>query len=216
MSEELLELVLPERVERMDWVLDRRLVGLTVLLEDVHKPQNMGACMRTIEALGILDVHVIEHSAEFVPNPKVTRGCHKWMRLHRHPSAGDAVRALKADGFRILATSPHATATLEDLDFSTPAALCFGNELDGMTDELMSLCDETFKIPMFGFSESFNISVSVGICLHAAAAARRAALGADSDLTPDQRAALRVEWAPRMRKGSERILDAMARQRADE
>jgi tRNA (guanosine-2'-O-)-methyltransferase len=206
----LIEMMDPERLDRMDRVLDGRLRGLTVLLEDVYKPQNMGACIRTLEALGIQDVHVVDGSADFVPNRKVTQGCDKWVDLHHHTSATEAARALRARGYRVLATSLEATSELHELDFSTPVALCFGNELKGITDELASEADETFRIPMFGFTQSFNLSVAVGMCMQTAANARRQAIQASGDLSDDEKAALKRRWIPLARKNAGEILAALS------
>ncbi len=204
-------MVSPERLERMETVLQGRLGGLVALLEDVHKEQNMSACIRSLEAIGIQNVHVIEGADPFEPNRKVTQGCHKWVDIHRHGNPSDAVAALRARGYRILATSPTAERELSELDFTKPTALCFGNELDGLSASLFDLADETFRIPMTGFSQSFNLSVSVGICMVTAATARRAALGELSDLTEAERDALRNRWLRLLRKGSDEILDALSR-----
>lgn len=216
MSDEVLaSMILEERLLRLERVLDQRLGGLTVLLEDVYKEQNMTACIRTLEALGIQNVHVIEGDSDFVPNPRITQGCDKWVDLHKHADAAAAAKALKRSGHRIYATSLEASHRLETIDFSEPCAIVFGNELSGVTDELLALADGTFKIPMFGFSQSFNLSVSVAICAHHAASARRAALGRDSDLSPQDRARLRSSWLRLARKGSDEILEALSRQRAN-
>ncbi len=213
MNNELLaQMVSPERLERMEAVLDGRLGGLAALLEDVHKEQNMSACIRTLEAVGIQNVHVIEGDAPFEPNRKITQGCHKWVDIHRHSDPAAAVAALREAGYRILAAAPDAARALEDLDFSTPAVLCFGNELAGISAPLFELADETVRIPMAGFSQSYNLSVSVGICLVAAAQKRRRALGAPSDLSDIERAELRARWLVLLRKGSDEILDALSRQ----
>jgi len=208
---EFLESMLSEdRVERIDHVLTMRLRGLTAVLEDVHHPQNMGACIRTLEAFGIQDVHVVELRDRFVPNEKITQGCHKWVDLHRHRSASEAVATLREQGFKIVATSLEAERTLEDLDFSQPMALCFGNELDGVTDELFGLADETFKIPMYGFTQSFNLSVALALCMHTATNARRRSLDALTDLSASDRAALRELWIRRACKNSRRIEHALS------
>ena len=205
-------LLSPERIERIDYVLQMRLRGLTAVLEDVHHPQNMGACIRTLEAIGIQDVHCVELRDRFVPNEKITQGCHKWVDLHRHKSTLDAVHLLRARGFRIVTTSLHAEKTIDELDYSTPMALCFGNELDGVTDELVSLSDETFKIPMYGFTQSFNLSVALALCMNTAARARRSHIGALTDLDDADRAALRDLWIRRACKNTRKIEEALVRQ----
>ena len=200
----------PDRLERLDAVLDQRLSGVTVLLEDVYHPQNMGACIRTLEALGVQNVHIVEGDAPFEPHPKVTQGCHKWVDMHRYATASEAVRALKQSGYRVLATDVEATRTIDDLDFSTPAALCFGNELDGISAELRGAADERFRIPMWGWTRSYNLSVALGMTLYTATRARRRAIGHESDLSPAERESLRRRWLGFARKGSERISEALA------
>jgi len=198
-----------ERLLRIDSVLENRLKGLTVLLEDLHKPQNMGACIRTAEAIGIQHIHVVEGETPFDPNPKITQGCHKWVDIHHHASTQLAIDELKASGYRVLATSPDATITLADVDFSDKVALCFGNEKDGVSDGLFELADATFKIPMTGFTRSFNISVTLGMCLLTGSEARRHSLGRNGDLDADEIAQLRSHWLRIGRKGSEQIIAAL-------
>ena len=203
-------LLTEERSEQLDVVLARRLCGVTALLEDVYKAQNMSACIRTLEAFGIQNVHVVEGEEPFVVSRKTTQGCHKWVDIHRHVDAQSAVRALKAQGYRVLATSLNATKTLGEMDFLEPTALCFGNEKDGITDELIGLADDHFRIPMYGFTQSFNLSVAVAICMMQATAMRRQSVGSESDLTPEQAAQLRERWVQLGLKDSERIIEALS------
>jgi len=205
----------PERVARIDQVLDRRLAGLTVLLEDVYMPQNMGACIRTLEALGVQHVHLVEGTAAFEPHAKITQGCHKWVDIHRHSSAESAVRALRAAGFRVLATALGATRTIDELDFSKPAALCFGNEHAGISSGLAGTADELFQIPMWGFSRSYNLSVALGLCMYEATRARRRAIGRESDLSCDERVRLRTRWLRAALSDADRVLDGLAARAGD-
>ena len=215
-SKHLEQMLSPERLERLDAVLDCRLGGLTVLLEDLHKPQNMGACIRTLEALGIQNVHVIDSEDPFIPNGKVTQGCHKWVDVHHHSDVPSAVSQLREQGYQILATSPTAAATLEDLDLSVPSALCFGNELMGMSWQLEQEADQCFRIPMYGYTKSFNISVALGICLNVASRARRIALNQSGDLSDEQKSELRKKWLILSRKHSEQIVAGLSSRSGDE
>jgi tRNA (guanosine-2'-O-)-methyltransferase len=117
---------------------------------------------------------------------------------------------LRKQGFKIVATSLEAERTLEQLDFSQPMALCFGNELDGVTDELFGLADETFKIPMYGFTQSFNLSVALSLCMHTASNARRRFLGSLTDLKPNETKELRDVWIRRACKNTRRIERALS------
>jgi tRNA (guanosine-2'-O-)-methyltransferase len=215
-SDHLEQMLSPERLARLDAVLNCRLGGLTVLLEDLHKPQNMGACIRTLEALGIQNVHVVDGEDPFVPNGKITQGCHKWVDIHRHDDLPKAVAALRSSGHQILVGSPYADKSIEELDFSIPSVLCFGNELEGISWQLEEEADLCFRIPMFGYSRSFNISVALGICVHSAASARRLALGEAGDLSPEQKAQLRKQWLKLSRKHSEQIVAGLSTRVRDE
>jgi tRNA (guanosine-2'-O-)-methyltransferase len=204
-------LLTDDRAGRIDSVLDARLVSVTALLEDVYMPQNMGACIRTMEALGIQDVHIIEGPEPCVPNAKITQGCHKWVDIHHHAGPADAVGHLRSLGFATYVATPNAPCALDELDYSKPIALCFGNERDGISTELIELADGAFRIPMAGFTRSFNLSVSLGICLHTATSRRRAVLGREGDMDESTRAALKKRWVQLGVKDSERILDALSR-----
>lgn len=204
------EMMAPERVAKLDAVLAQRLQGITVLFEDVYKRQNVTACIRTVEAFGLQDIHIIEGETRFEPNKAVSLGCEKWLDIHRHKTAADAVARLRDRGYRVLATSLDADLTIDDVDFTEPACICFGNELKGISAELAGAADTTFRVPMFGHTQSFNLSVSVGLIVAAATKARREALGAPGDLPPERVSQLRELWVRRAKKGSARILRALS------
>ncbi len=208
-------MVSERRLERLEAVLSQRLVGLTLLLEDVHDPQNMSACLRTAEAMGLQDVHVVELGVHFKPNPRITQGCDKWLDVSRHTDVDAAVATLRQTGHRVLVTALDATDTLDTLDFAQPTCLAFGNEKAGVTHRLRELADGTFKIPMMGFVQSFNLSVAVGICAYAAATARRHALGCASDLPAERRATLHERWVRLACEHSEAVLAELSRRDAD-
>ena len=212
---DLLASMLPEaRLGRLEAVVAQRLSGLTVVLEDLHHPQNMGACVRTAEALGLTEVTAVDHADDpFRPTHKISRGGQKWLQIRRFRTIGAALDALEHRGFRLLATSPDAEVPLDELDFSEPTALMFGNELDGLSMDAMRRAHGSFRIPMFGFTQSLNISVAVGIALAQAAAGRRRALGRPGDLTDEEQAALRERFLGRAVRTSTRIAEALAAQK---
>lgn len=187
-------LLTEERKARIDEVLMSRLTGLTVVLENLHDPHNGAAALRSIEGFGLSELHVVESLEPFRFSSGVTQGCEKWTRLTRYESFARCADALHARGFKLYAAVPGAPTALEDLDVSTPAALAFGNEHAGLSDEAQRLCDDRFTIPMTGFTQSFNLSVSVAVCVHDTARRRRAALGGPSDLDRQERARLRARW----------------------
>lgn len=188
-------LLTPERIARIDTVLDARLRSVAAAVEDTYDPHNAAATIRTSEALGLQELHVIEPGDRFSAAKGVTRGAHRWIDLHRWPSADLAAAGMRARGFRVYATLPDARAvSIEDLDVSSPVAVIFGNEHSGVSPTAIAACDGTLTVPMFGFTESYNLSVTVGLAMSRLAARRRAYLGATGDLDPDRRARLRARW----------------------
>ena len=145
---------------------------LTVVLEDIYQAHNASAVLRTCECFGIQDVHIIENRNKYTVNPDVVMGSTKWMNLHKYNGSANntpaALQALKEQGYRIVATTPHKNdCNITELDLSKgKVALVMGTEIDGITQTVFDMADEFVKIPMYGFTESFNISVTAAMCLH--------------------------------------------------
>ena len=144
---------------------------LTVVLEDIYQPHNASAVLRTSDCFGIQDVHIIENRNKYEVNPDVALGASKWLTLKKYnqhkENTLEAYRALRKEGYRIVATTPHADGVmLEDLPLDKKTALVFGTEMRGLTSTAIENADAWVKIPMYGFTESFNISVSAAIMLH--------------------------------------------------
>ncbi len=152
--------------------LETRTRFLTVVLEDIYQAQNASAVLRSCDGFGIQDVHVIENRNVFDVDKGVTIGADKWLTVHRYKkkhinNTERAYRNLREKGYRIVATTPHQKqVSLHDYRPDQPAALVFGAEKLGLTDYAIQNADEWLHIPMYGFSESFNISVSVALCLY--------------------------------------------------
>jgi tRNA (guanosine-2'-O-)-methyltransferase len=200
-----------ERIARIDAVLAARLASVVAAVEDTYDPHNAAATIRTSEALGLQELHIIEPGERFAAAKGVTRGAHRWIDLVRWSDAESAVRALHARGFRVYATAPDAHVSVEDCDVATPLAVMFGNEHDGLSAGAIAAADATLAVPMFGFSESYNLSVTVGLAMSRLAARRRAYISAPGDLDPDRRARLRARWFALRIRGAvgvvERALD---------
>jgi tRNA (guanosine-2'-O-)-methyltransferase len=184
----------PERKARIEEVLAARLVGLTVVLENLHDPHNGAAALRSVEGFGLSELHVVESNEPFRFASSVPIGCEKWVALKKYRSFAECADGLHARGFKLYAAVPGAPLTLADIDVTTPAALVFGNEHDGLSALAQQACDATFSIPMAGFTQSFNLSVSVALGVFEASRRRRAALGHAGDLPEQERARLRAEW----------------------
>jgi tRNA (guanosine-2'-O-)-methyltransferase len=176
MTEKLIEYLKPfislRRWALFQEVIEQRTRYITVVLEDIYQAQNASAVLRTSDCFGIQDVHIIENFNEFKINPDVELGAAQWLNLHQYNSLDDntldTIKHLKKRGYRIVATSPHTNDTeLEKFDLSKgKIALFFGSEKPGLSETVLKNADEFLKIPMFGFTESFNISVSAAIILH--------------------------------------------------
>jgi tRNA (guanosine-2'-O-)-methyltransferase len=201
------------RTAKLDAVAAGRLAGVAAVLEDIRDPHNAGAVLRSCEAMGVLGVHLISVRQRFRTSMRVTQGSEKWLELSRHASAKACADALHAAGYALYAAVPGGALTVGEIDPLQKSALIFGNEHLGLSPELRALSDGEFRIPMFGFSQSLNVSVSAAISLSALCAARRRAIGRDGDLEVDQLNALRARYYARDIRGWEAIVERFVRER---
>ena len=159
-----------ERRIRINEVLDNRTDQITVVLEDINHAHNASAVMRTCDCFGVQNLHVIEEEHKYKVNKYVVRGSENWVSLHRYrePETDNrkaCIDTLKKQGYKIVVTSPHAQKSFKDLPVDSKLAVCFGAEKSGISEELYAMADEEVNIPMYGFTESFNISVSAALIL---------------------------------------------------
>jgi tRNA (guanosine-2'-O-)-methyltransferase len=185
-------LLTDERKARIEGVVSARLASLTVVLDRLLDAHNTAAILRTAEGLGLCAAHVVLHeNDDGVAHRRVTQDAHKWLDVPRHENGGEAARALSLQGFEVWAghLDPTAVSYL-DLPVDRPLALLFGNEHEGPSAQTLAACAGTFRIPMAGFTQSFNVSVAAGIALSHAARGRREHLGAAGDLDEAARRAL--------------------------
>ncbi len=188
-----------ERRQRLQQILSERTRHLTVVLEDVYQPQNASAVVRTCECLGIQELHIIENLYEYRLNPAVVQGSSKWIDLVRHnhkrrDNARACIEQLRQRGYRIIAMDPDpAGGTVDQLDIGNKLALCFGSEEPGLSATIMDLADETVRIPIHGFTRSYNLSVSAGISLYTLVTALKNS-GADWRLDEQDATELYIEW----------------------
>lgn len=157
----------------VDKVLNQRTRYVTVVLENIYQSQNASAAVRTSECMGLQDVHIIENTADYHLNIRVLKGSNKWINMERYRAKNinnteACFRELRKKGYRILVADPSADGlSIDDLNVSDgKMALVFGNELNGASSYSLQESDGKIRIPMFGFTESLNISVSVAICLN--------------------------------------------------
>ena len=167
-----LKCITHERKALFEELIQKRTTYLTVVLENIYQPLNASAVLRSCDCFGIQDVHVIENYNEFKPDREVAMGASNWLTVNRYDknenNTLDCIQSLKNKGYRIVATSPHNSQTdLINFDLSKgKTALFFGTEVEGLSDVVLENADEHLHIPMYGFTESFNLSVSAAICLY--------------------------------------------------
>ena len=162
-----LENILTEnRKERFQKVLQNRTKHFTIVVEDVFQMHNTSAVMRSCEIFGIQELNVIEQRYGKSIDKEIAMGAQKWVDIHTFDAVSSCIDALKEKGYQIIATTPHENVCLlDDFDISKPSALFFGTERDGLSEEILKRADGFLKIPMVGFTESLNISVSAAIII---------------------------------------------------
>ncbi len=161
-----------ERHERFEAVASRRTQFITVVIENIFQSHNASAVLRTCDAFGVQDVHIIESKNQFELSTNVTIGSDKWLSIKKYnESRHNTVKTfnrLREQGYRIVATTPHfKSSSLQEFDLGkAKVALVFGSELKGLSEEALNNADEYLYIPMVGFSESLNVSVSAAVILN--------------------------------------------------
>jgi len=204
--------VTERRSELIDKVLQDRTKYITLVLEDIYQSQNASAVMRSCDCFGVQDVHVIENSNQYEIIPDVAMGSTKWLSLNRYNEKEnntlDTINKLKSEGYRIVATSPHAKdVTIGDFDITKgKTALFFGTELTGLSEVVMDNADEFVKVPMYGFTESYNISVCAALVLYELTEKLRKS-DIDWKLTEEEITEIKLQWLKRSIKASDEIID---------
>lgn len=202
------EFITPERKDRFLEILERRTKYITVAVEDVYQMHNMSAVIRTCDIFGIQEAHLIENRFGKRLDKSISMGAQQWVDIKRYGNTTDCIAALRQDGYRIVATTPHENGTLlPDFEFNGKTALFFGTERDGLSKVVMDNADSYLTIPMVGFTESLNISVSAAIILHRLTdLLRRSDL--DWHLTEREKLERRLDWT---KKSVRSVADVMAR-----
>jgi len=159
-----------ERRERLLEVVGVRLASVTVVMDAPHDPHNGAAVMRSCDAFGVQELHVVERTEAFAADNAVAKGTERWVDVLHHGTIEDAVHAVR--GFMLVATHPKGSLTPGELAMLPKVALVMGNEHNGIAEELRAACTETVSIPMRGFVESLNVSVSAATLLAYATSGR--------------------------------------------
>ena len=193
------DLVSDNRQAKFDEVLNFRTRHLTIVLEDLYQPHNASAVLRSCDIFGIQDIHVVENKNAYTVHRDIALGSPKWLSVHKYKTyennSLECIQQLKQKGYRIIATTPHEKdCSILDLPVDKPLALIFGTELTGISDTVREHADEFVKIPMFGFTESFNISVSAAICLHTLVTKLHQLETVDWHLNEEEKEQLKLMW----------------------
>ena len=201
-----------DRWQRINEVIDKRTRYVSVILEDIYQPHNASAVLRSCDCFGIQDVHIIENKNEFDPNQGVTIGADQWISLQSYNQPGinnteHCYRQLKESGYQIIATTPHENdVSIDEVSLDQKTALVFGAELTGLSDYALEHADGYAKIPMVGFSESFNISVSAALCLYELSTRLRKNRD-DWQLEESEKRELQFEWLEKSVRAPEKLIE---------
>lgn len=181
---------------------------LTVVLENIYQEHNASAVLRTCDCFGIQELHAIEKNNQYKVQRDIALGAGRWVDLYNYnlgeSPTMDCINKLKQKGYKIVATTPHEKdVTIQELDLTHPIALVFGTERQGISQEILDSADEFVKIPMYGFTESFNISVSVALALNVLRD-RLEKSDLDWKLNEQEQTLLKIKWCKKiLRSGNE-------------
>ena len=203
----LLEFITPNRKSLFEKVIANRTRHIAVVLEDIYQPHNASAVLRSCDLTGVQDVHIIENSNQYDVNPDVALGASKWLNLVKYNKTEQntllAYKKLREQGYRIVASTPHRIdQDLESIPLDRKIAIVFGTELNGLTDVAIENADEFLKIPMLGFTESYNISVSAALILFTLTNRLRNS-SINWSLSDDEKQEILLEWSRRSIKRSD-------------
>lgn len=194
------------RQELFKEVLARRTRHFTVVTEDVYQLHNTSAVMRTCDVFGIQDLHVVEEKLGKRVDREIAMGAQKWVSLNRYDSISTCMENLKSQDYQLIATTPHNESTiLHEFDVTKKSAFFFGKEREGLSDNVLEKADGYLKIPMYGFTESLNISVSAAIILQDVVTRLK-----QSDiywqLSEEEKYEIELMWTKNTLKSSEEII----------
>jgi tRNA (guanosine-2'-O-)-methyltransferase len=208
LSEYLSRFISDHKKDFVEKVLDQRTRHITMVLEDIYQSQNASAVIRTCECLGIQDIHIIENDSKYTVNRRVLKGSYKWVDLIRYKgkqrnNTEVCYEQLRANGYRIAATDPSPEGiSIYEVPVNDKIAIVMGNELHGTSSYALDHADMKVRIPMYGFTESLNISVSAAICLNTLVPLLRQE-PVPWKLTEAEKEEIRLRWLRKMVRNAE-------------
>ena len=194
------------RKQRFENVLENRTKHFTVATEDVYQLHNTSAVMRSCDVFGVQEVSIVEEVNSKSIDREIAMGAQKWVDLKRYHTTKECIKDLKGNGYQIVATTPHVDdCELMDFDITKKACFFFGRETEGLSQHVLDEADSFLKIPMVGFTESLNISVSAAIILqHVTSKLRKSNI--KWQLTADEIIEKRFDWVRKTIKNYDAIV----------
>jgi tRNA (guanosine-2'-O-)-methyltransferase len=207
--EEFYKIITPNKVEMFDRIASLRTKYLTIALENIYQEHNASAVLRSCDCFGLQEMHVIEKGFQYSVQRDIALGAGRWVDLFNYNlgenPTDDCILNLQNRGYKIVATTPHTDAhTIHDLPIDQPLAFFFGTERRGLSQEVIERSDYQVKIPMYGFTESFNISVSVAILLQTIRQ-RLEKSNLDWRLKSEEQISLKIKWCRKILNGGQAL-----------
>ena len=198
-----------QRRNRIEEVINQRTHTVVPVIEGLVNSGNISAVMRSAEAMGFYHLHIIENNDHFKHSERTSKGAEKWLISQKWATTLDCVTYLHSQNYQVVVTHLDDTAIpIQEIDFTQPTAIVFGNEKSGASQKMLELADKRCIIPMMGFVESFNISVAAAIGFYHAYSDRIQRQGYHGDLTEEEKLKLKAIYYRRSVKQADRILSA--------
>ncbi len=196
-----------ERLSKIEKYAEESSDFVLPVLENIYQFRNAAAIIRSVEACGFHKIAALEEENVFNPNIRVARGADTWMQVEKMPKTMSSLQQIRDKGYKILAVSPEKNAvSLPEYELKEPVALIFGTEMEGVSQEVLDFADETLIIPMYGFTQSFNVSVAAAICMYEL---KQKLLKSDIDykLSDEKKLAMKIRWAVNSARSGDEILN---------
>ena len=196
-----------ERLSKIEKYAEESSDFVLPVLENIYQFRNAAAIIRSVEACGFHKIAALEEENVFNPNTRVARGADTWMQVEKMPKTMSSLQQIRDKGYKILAVSPEKNAiSLPEYELKEPVALIFGTEMEGVSQEVLDFADETLIIPMYGFTQSFNVSVAAAICMYELKQ-KLLKLDIDYKLSDEKKLAMKIRWAVNSARSGDEVLN---------
>lgn len=225
MDEKLLKalysIITPAKIEKFERIAAERTRHVTVAVENLYQEHNASAVMRSCDCFGIQDLHIIEKDNVFNVNKDIALGAGQWVNHYHYTDklypTTTCIQTLKDKGYKIASTTPHTDAyTINNVPIDEPIAFLFGTEQTGLSEKALDLSDYYVKIPMVGFTESFNISVSAALTINTVRTRLENQEELNWKLSKEEQTKLKIEWCKNIIKNPDNVVKDFMRRIAEE